>query len=120
MAATIVSPTPKVVPLPIEARPQIHQFQLERIIALRNQVAGLAVSIETAEAEVKAALESGATVEPGTHVVSLKEIFRRCISWRDVAVRLAERLYGEGRGHAYAENVLQNSKASKVVSLIVS
>ncbi len=39
---------------------------------------------------------------------------------RSVAVRLAERLYGDGRGHAYAENVLQNSKPSKVVSLLVS
>ena len=60
MAATIVSPTPKVVPFPIPS-------------------------------------------------------FRR-----SVAVRLAERLYGDGRDHAYAANVLQNSKPSRTVALVVS
>ncbi len=38
---------------------------------------------------------------------------------RSVAARLAERLYGDGRGHAYAQNVLQNTKATKTLSLVV-
>ena len=119
MAIHNLAPLPQVVPFP-SPQEQITQAQLERIIALRNQVADLKSRLETSEAEVKTALEAGTPVEPGVHVCSLKESLRRCIFWRDVAVRLAERLYGEGRGHAYAENVLQNSKPSKIVSLLLS
>ena len=38
---------------------------------------------------------------------------------RVIQVRLAEGLYGEGRGNAYAANVLQNTKPSRTVSLDV-
>ena len=122
MAVHTVEPlpqVPQVVPFP-STQEQITQAQLERIIALRNQAATLAKDLESEEAEVRTALEAGTPVEPGTHVASLKEISRRTISWRDVAVRLAERLYGDGRGHAYAENVLQNTKPSRTILLVVS
>ena len=122
MAVHTVVPSPQVpqvVSFP-STQEQITQAQLERIIALRNQAAALKADLESEEAEVKAELEAGVPIESGTHVASLKEGFRRTISWRDVAVRLAERLYGDGRGHAYAENVLQNTKPSNVVSLVVS
>ena len=119
MAATIVSPTPEVVPFP-SPQEQITQAQLERVIALRNQVAALKAGLESEEADVKTALEAGTPVEPGTHVASLREGFRRTICWRDVAVRLAERLYGNERGEAYCSNVLSNTKPAKTVSLVVS
>ena len=110
---------PQVVPFTPEAKPQIHQFQLERFIHLRNQAAVLKSQLEAAETELKAALENGVPVEPGTHACSLKESFRPTIAWRDVAVRLAERLWPR-RGSAYCENVLQNTKPSRTVALIVS
>jgi hypothetical protein len=98
----------------------ITQNQLERVIQLRNAADAFAKYLEKADSGVKAALESVATVEPGTHVASLKEQFKRSIAWKDVAIRLAERLYGDGRGNAYAENVLQNTKPDRSVKLVVS
>ena len=123
MAVNTVVPFPEfpqAIPSSETEQPQITQTQLIRVVSLKNMVAALKANLDAAEAEVRAALESGATVEPGVHVASLKESFRRNISWRDVSVRLAERLYGEGRGQAYASNVLENTKADRTVSLVVS
>jgi hypothetical protein len=124
MSASILPAVPSVIPFPqVIPSPEkqiVTQNQLERVIQLRNAVDAFTKHLDKAESEVKTALESGAEVEPGTHVASLKETSRRNISWRDVAVRLAERLYGDGRGNAYAENVLQNTKPSRSVSLLVS
>src|SRR5687767_4843215 len=118
MAVNTVIPFPQVSQaVPIPETPQITQAQLERIIFLRNSIAALKAELELSEGITKAALEVGVSIEPGTHIASLKECFRRNISWRDVSVRLAERLYGEGRGSAYAENVLQNTKPDRTVSL---
>lgn len=121
MAVNTVIPFPQVPQvIPLSPQEPITQAQLERVIQLRNAVAAFKGHLEKAESQVQTALEAGASIEPGTHVASLKESFRRNISWRDVAVRLAERLYGDGRGNAYAENVLQNTKPSRSVSLVVS
>jgi len=106
--------------IPQSPQEPVTQSQLQRIIALRNQAAALAKDLDSAESAVQTALESGASVEPGIHVASLKEQFKRAVSWKDVAIRLAERLYGEGRGSAYAANVLQNTKPERSVKLIVS
>ena len=122
MAVHTVEPLsriPQVVPFPSHQE-QITQAQIERVIQLRNAVAAFKKHLDTAESEVKTALEAGAPVEPGTHVASLKESFRRNVAWRAVVERLAERLFGEGRGHAYAENVLQNTKPERSVKLVVS
>ena len=121
MAVHTVVPFPGVPQaVPTTETPQITQAQLDRIISLRNSIAALKAELELAEGITKSALEIGITVEPGTHVATLKESFRRNISWRDVAVRLAERLYGEGRGDAHAANVLQNTKPDRTVNLVIN
>lgn len=107
------------VPFPQPAR-EVSQAQLKNIISLRNSFAALKSELEAAEVEVKAALESGVPVEPGLHIAALQEHFRRSIAWREVSGRLAERLYGEGRGEAYCENVLQNTHPTRSVELKVS
>ena len=109
---------PQVISLPSDVR-QIPQEALIRIIQLRNAVAAFKQHLEAAESEVRSALESGAAVEPGVHVASLKESLRRAVAWREVAERLADRLYN-GKGAGYCENVLQNTHPSKTVSLVVS
>lgn len=110
---------PQVIPFPSPEK-KITQEQLRRIIALRNQVAALTKDLEAAEDETQTALESGVPVEPGIHVASLKESFRRNIGWREIAERLGDRLYGDGKGYAYCENVLGNTKPSRTVSLVIS
>jgi hypothetical protein len=98
---------------------EISQAKLELIILLRNERERLKEQLEEAEAEVRAALEANAPVEPGVHVASLKESFRRNVAWREVAERLGDRFYGDGKGEGYCEKVLQSTKPTRTVSLAV-
>jgi hypothetical protein len=73
--------------------------------------------VEAAEQAIKARLETGASLEPGDHRAELKENFRRNVSWKDVVVRLAERLKLDGE--AYCAKVLSSTKPTRTVSLVV-
>ncbi len=111
---------PQVVPFPVTpAIEPITQFELAALLSLRKRARQLAEQVEMAEKSVRTRLEVGVSVEAGEHTASLKESFRRNVAWREVSERLAERLYGEGRGEAYCENVLQNTKPSRSVSLLI-
>lgn len=114
-----LSHTSPVVPFPATSKPEIPQAKLELIILLRNERDRLKEQLEEAEAEVRAALEADAPVEPGVHIASLKESFRRSVSWREVAERLGDRLYGDGRGEGYCEKVLQSTRPARTLSLAV-
>ena len=96
---------------------EIPQAKLEFIILLRNERERLKEQLEEAEAEVRAALEAHAPVEPGVHSANLKESFRRNVAWREVAERLGDRLYGDGKGDGYCEKVLAGTKPARTVSL---
>ena len=117
MATQIVSSV-RTVSFPSQ-KAQISQAELTGIIGLRNTITALKANLENAEAEVKAGLESGAEVESGVHVASLKETLRRNVAWREICERLAARLYN-GKGAAYCENVLQNTHPNRAVTLVVS
>lgn len=109
---------PQVVPFPAVPA-TITQSEIALLLSLRNRARQLEAQITEAEKSVCERLEAGVSVESGEHTASLKESFRRNVAWREVTERLAERLYGEGRGEAYAENVLQNTKPSRSVSLVL-
>ena len=98
---------------------QITQAQLIRVVSLRNMISALRSDLEAVESGIKVALENGASVQPGVHVASLKETLRRNVAWREIAERLADRLYS-GKGHAYTENVIGNTHPTPSVSLVVS
>jgi|SRR5579864_2692050 len=118
--ATQIIASPQVVPFPVVPQTvEITQLELAALLSLRNRARQIAEQVEAAEKSVRSRLETGAAVEPGEHTAELKESFRRNVGWRDVSERLAERLYGEGRGEAYCENVLQNTKATRTVSLSI-
>ena len=110
--ATQSLPSPQVNPIPFPKR-QITQGQLQRILSLK-------ADLETAEAEARTALEAGAEIEPGTHVASLKESFRRNVAWREIVSRLGDRLYGDGKGAAYCARVIASTRPSRSVQLVVS
>ena len=116
MATQIV---PQVVSFPIPQAEPITQFELGMVLSLRNRARQLEAQIADAEKTIRTRLEAGISVEAGEHTANLKESFRRNVAWREVSERLAERLYGEGRGEAYSENVLQNTKPSRTVSLTI-
>jgi hypothetical protein len=106
---------PQVVPFP--APQTITQLELTALLSLRGRLSQIEEQVETAEQSIKARLETGASLEPGDHRAELKENFRRNVSWKDVVVRLAERLKMDGE--AYCAKVLSSTKPSRTVSLVV-
>jgi hypothetical protein len=108
-----VSTTPK------KLVPKVSQRELIEIIMLRNLLREREESLSAFEAEIKARLDAGASVEPGVHVASLKESFRRTVAWKSVAVDLGNAVFGEGKGAAYCEDVLNSTEPERSVSLFI-
>lgn len=108
---------PAVVTFPQLPPPQISQVELGLLLALRGRLHQLEQQVEAAEESVKTRLEAGATFEPGDHRAELKENFRRNVAWKEVVVRLAERLKMDGEG--YCAKVLNSTKPTKTVSLVI-
>lgn len=96
---------------------EISQQDLVDLIEARNTFAKLKKHVEHLEESVQTRLEAGAAVEAGVHVAELKESFRRNVGWKDVVIRLAERL--KLNGEAYCAKVLAATKPSRTISLIV-
>jgi hypothetical protein len=111
---------PHVVQFPqsVPAVEPITQLELELFLSLRNRLKELESQVAAEEETLKARLASGAMVDPGVHVVELKESFRRNVSWKDVVIRLATRLKMDGA--AYCAKVLAATKPSRTVSLVVN
>jgi hypothetical protein len=97
----------------------ITQLELAALLSLKTQAFRIDRQVAEAERSIRTRLESGALVEPGDRVAELKESSRRTVSWREVTERLADRLFGSGKGDAYCERVLRSTKPSRSVSLIV-
>ena len=95
----------------------ITQLELTILLSLRGRLSQLEKQVEAAEQSIKVRLESGAFLDPGDHRAELKENFRRNISWKDVVIRLAERLKMDGE--AYCAKVLSSTKPSRTVSLVI-
>lgn len=96
---------------------QITQLELVELIEAQNVLEQLKGRVANLESDLKARLEAGAHVEQGVHVAGLKESFRRNVAWKDVVIRLAERLKLDGE--AYCARVLAATKPSKTISLDV-
>jgi hypothetical protein len=106
-----------VVPFPT---PQaITQLELAALLSLRGRLHQIQEQVESAEQSIKSRLETGASLEPGDHVAETKENLRRNIAWREVCERLGERLFGNGKGKPYCEKVLNSTKPTRTVSLVV-
>ena len=107
----------KLTVVPFPAPQQISQLELSLLISLRGRLQILEGQVENAERSIKTRLESGASLEPGDHRAELKENFRRNVSWKDVVVRLAERLRMDGE--AYCGKVLKSTKPTRSISLVL-
>jgi hypothetical protein len=104
-----------IVPFPT---PQaVTQLELATLLGLRGRLHQLEAQVEEATQSIKTRIETGAILEPGDHRAELKENFRRNVSWKDVVVRLAERLRMDGE--AYCAKVLSSTKPSRTVSLVI-
>jgi hypothetical protein len=103
--------------VPFPAPKGITQLELELLLSLRGRLHQLQEQVESAEQSIKSRLESGASLEPGDHIAELKESFRKNVSWKSVAIRLAERL--RMNGEAYCAKVLNSTKPTRSISLVV-
>jgi hypothetical protein len=98
-----------------QVSPQIQivpQDKLALIISLRHEIEQLEAQLGEAHTEVKAALESGAEVEPGLFRASLKVTERTNVSWKSVVEREL--------GGDYAKRVLAATKPDKYTHLVVT
>src|SRR6266849_3702161 len=107
----------KLAVVPFPAPQGITQLELELLLSLRGRLHQLQEQVEQAEQSIKTRLEKGAILEPGDHRAELKENFRRNVSWKDVVIRLAERL--RMNGEAYCARALSSTKPSRTVSLVI-
>ena len=107
----------KLTVVPFPAPQGITQLELAALLSLRGRLHQLEAQVQNAEQSIKTRLETGAMLEPGDHRAELKENFRRNVSWKDVTVRLAERL--RMNGEAYCAKVLSSTKPTRSVSLVI-
>lgn len=105
-----------VVPFPA-TKGIIPQEKLAEIIALRQRIESLEAELKAAEGEVRQQLDAGADIEAGLFRASIKTSERRNVAWKDVALRLAERLKLNPK--AYAANVIEHTKPTVTTRLVV-
>ena len=108
----------KLTVVPFPAPQTITQLELAALLSLRARLSQLEKQVGTAELSMKTRLESGCSIEDGDHVAALKENFRRNVSWKDVTIRLANRLYA-GKGQSYADRILHKTRPTRSVSLVI-
>ena len=110
---------PHVVPFPqsVPATEVISQNELALLLSLRGRRKQIEEQVAAEEESLKTRLEAGALVEPGDHMAELKENSRRSVAWKDVAIRLADRLKLDGE--MYCARVPAATKPTRIVSLIV-
>jgi hypothetical protein len=108
-----------VIPISQSSPKQITQEDLETVMLLRNTLKQRQEQLARIEGELKVRLEAGAAVEEGVHIAELKESFRRNVAWREISELLSDRLFGEGRGAAYCDQVLDGTGPTRSVSLLV-
>jgi hypothetical protein len=107
----------KLTVVPFPAPKGVSQLELELLLSLRGRLHQLQEQVESAEQSIKSRLESGASLEPGDHRAELKENFRRNVSWKDVAIHLAERM--RMNGERYCAKVLNSTKPTRSISLVL-
>jgi hypothetical protein len=86
---------------------------------LRGRLKQIETQVTAKEAELKARLEAGVSVEHGDHFAELKESFRRTVAWKSVAADLADTVFGEGNGSNYCEEILASTEPTRTIRLNV-
>jgi len=108
----------KLTVVPFPAPQGISQLELTLLLALRGRLHQLETQVEIAEESIKSRLKAGCSVEEGDHAIELKTSYRRNVSWKDVSIRLANRLYF-GKGLNYVERILRKTKPTPSISLVI-
>lgn len=112
-----VSTQQKSAVVPFPASQPITQLEIAALLSLRGRLHQLEEQVEAAEQNIQARLEAGSSVEGGYHSAKLNTNSRRNVAWKDVVVRLADRLKMDGA--AYCARVLASTKPTKTITLVV-
>ena len=107
----------KLAVVPFPAPEPITQLEIAAFLSLRARLHQIQDQVSQAEQSIKARLETGGFVEPGDRRAELKENFRRNVSWKDVVIRLANRLRMDGE--AYCAKVLNSTKPTCTISVVI-
>jgi hypothetical protein len=118
MLATQTVPHVVSFPQHVPAVEPISQTELTLVLSLRGRLKQFEEQLAAQEESLQERLEAGAEVESGDHTATLKENSRRSVAWKDVAIRLADRLKLDGE--MYCARVLAATKPTKTVSLEIS
>jgi hypothetical protein len=108
-----------VVSFPVPTVEPITQLEIAVLLSLRNRARQLSEQIADAEASIQTRIEANAAVETGEHTAELRESSRRSVAWRVVAERLADRVFGNGKGDGYCERILNATRPSRTVTLVI-
>ncbi|HEY2119590.1 MAG TPA: hypothetical protein VGH37_10440 [Candidatus Acidoferrum sp.] len=93
------------------AAKRISQQKLASILKQRKRIEDLEASLKEAEGQLLADLKSGATVQAGLFVASVKTWERRNVAWKEILVR--------EKGQPYADKVLAGTKPESYEKLVV-
>jgi len=106
-----------VVPFPAPPPQSITQLELAALLSLRGRLHQLEEQVETVEQSSQARLEGGSAVENGDHIAKLTSNSRRNVSWKEVVIRLADRLKLDGE--VYCARVLASTKPTITTKLVI-
>jgi hypothetical protein len=107
----------KLAVVPFPAPEPITQLEIAALLSLRARLHQIQDQVSQAEQSIKARLETGGFVEPGDHRAELQENLRRNVSWKDVVIRLANRLRMDGEN--YCAKVLNSTKPTRTISVVI-
>ena|SRR5579863_9583064 len=105
---------PSVVQFPAQ---EITQLELSTLLSLRGRLSQIEHQLEDAEKSIQARLQAGCSVEAGDHLAKLKVNARRNVSWKEVVIRLADRLKLDGE--VYCARVLASTKPTQTITLVI-
>jgi len=108
----------KLAVVPFPAPQAVSQLEILALLSLRGRLHQLQGQVEAAEQSIRMRIEKGCAVEEGDHIAGLKENFRRNVAWKDIATRLADKVYF-GKGLSYVERILRRTKPTRTVSLVI-
>lgn len=113
----------KAIPFVVPAQPSpivetISQAELTLLLSLKGRLHQLSTQVESAEQSIKERLTHGASIEPGDHTATIHTGYRRNVSWKSVAERLADRFKLNGK--AFCARVLAATRPTPVVSLDIN
>jgi len=96
----------------------ITQAEMTLHLSIRGRLSQLETQVEEAEQSIRQRLEHGAEIEQGDHTAAIVTNYRRNVSWKSVAERLAYRFKLDGK--AFVARVLAATRPTPAISVEIN